>query len=163
MIKVLGVGNILMKDEGFGVRFVEKYKEELESRFNGRVELIDGGTQTIPLLRYIENAKYLFIIDAIKKSSDKQKPGDVFYFNKDDIIGEIKSRIKTTCHSGGIHELLATSEFEGTLPENIFLIGIVPRNMSKGMEITKNLEKKMPEVRDFLVGKIEEALSNSGG
>lgn len=161
MIKVLGVGNILMKDEGFGVRFVNKYKDELESEFPGMVDVVDGGTQTIPLLQFIEHADCLFIIDAVKKNDPRQKPGDILFFSKEDIIGDIRNRIKITSHSGGIHELLATAEFEGTLPERIFLIGVVPRVMTKGLEISKSLEKKMPAVKDFLTGKIRESLAGN--
>ncbi len=158
MVKVLGVGNILMKDEGFGVRFVERYKEEIESLFSDKVEVVDGGTQTLPLLHYIENASHLFIIDVVKKSRDDQDPGDIVFFTKDEIMSSLKSRIKITSHSGGIHELLATAEFESTIPDEIELIGIIPEDMSKGLEISETLKNKMQALRDVLIGKLKEVI-----
>ncbi len=160
MIRVLGVGNILFKDEGFGVRFVEKYQEELEKQFENRVEVVEGGTQTLPLLHLIEYSKHLFIIDAVNRFKDDQKPGDILFFTREDIMNQVESRIKITSHSGGIHELLAAAEFESTIPENILLIGVIPWDFSGGMEMTGDMEKMMPVVKDLLVEKIKEALSD---
>lgn len=158
MIRVLGVGNIIFKDEGFGVRFVEKYQEELENQFRNNVEVVDGGTQTLPLLHLIEYSTHLFIIDAVNKFKDDQKPGDILFFTREDIMDQLKSRIKITSHSGGIHELLAAAEFESTIPEKILLIGVIPWDLTGGLELTEEMEKKLPVVKDILVEKIKEAL-----
>jgi hydrogenase maturation protease len=160
MIRVLGVGNILFKDEGFGVRFAERYQEELEKQFENRVEVVEGGTQTLPLLQLIEYSKHLFIIDAVNRFKDDQKPGDILYFTHEDIMNQVESRIKITTHSGGIHELLSAAELESTVPENILLIGVIPWDFSGGMEMTGDMEKMMPVVRDILVEKIKEVLPN---
>ncbi len=158
MIRVLGVGNILFKDEGFGVNFVNRYQKELEEQFGNNVEVVEGGTQTLPLLHLIEYSKHLFIIDAVYTFKDDQKPGDILYFTKEDIMGQVESRIKITSHSGGIHELLAAAEFESTIPENILLIGVIPWDYTGGLEMTPDMEKMMPVVRDILVEKIKEVL-----
>jgi len=160
MIRVLGVGNIIFKDEGFGVNFVNRYQKELEEQFEGEVEVVEGGTQTLPLLHLIEYSKHLFIIDAVNGLKDDQKPGDILYYTREDIMNQIESRIKITSHSGGIHELLAAAEFESTIPENILLIGVIPWDYTGGLEMTGDMEKMMPVVKEILVEKIKEVLPN---
>ena len=158
MIIVLGVGNLLLKDEGFGVEFANKYKDEIETLFPGRVEIVEGGTQHVPLLPFIENAEFLIIIDVVKASGD-QKPGDIVFFTKDQIMDSMSSRIKITCHSGGIHELLATSEFESTLPDDINLIGVIPEDTTtKELSLTKSLSDALPRVKEEVLKKLNEII-----
>ena len=158
MIIVLGVGNLLLKDEGFGVEFANKYKDEIETLFPGRVEVVEGGTQHIPLLPFIENAEFLIIIDVVKASAG-QKPGDIVYFTKNQIMDSMTSRIKITSHSGGIHELLATSEFESTLPDDINLIGVIPEDTTtKDLSLTKTLSDALPRVKEEVLKKLNEII-----
>lgn len=158
MIIIMGVGNLLFGDEGFGPHFIKKYQDEIESAYDGKVTLLDAGTTTIPVLEMLEGASHLYIIDAVNVTRDDLKPGDVLMFEKDQLFKKEKSRVKVTAHSGGVQEMVATMELMGTMPPVAQLIGVVPQDISTGMLLSATLAEAMPKVKDVVIGLIEEAL-----
>jgi len=125
-IMVLGVGSILMMDEGIGVRAIE----ELEKRyiFPENVELLDGGTSGIELLSYISGKDCLIIVDAVKGG---MAPGTVVKVEGDDIHKKFRTRISP--HQIGISDLLASACLTGELPKQIVLYGIEPKTIQMGI------------------------------
>jgi len=89
---ILGIGNILMQDEGFGVRVVE----ELARRhtFPDNVEVLDGGTLGMELMRFIKGADRLIIIDAVNGGG---VPGDFYHFTKEEVKAYFKNWGFRTC------------------------------------------------------------------
>ncbi len=161
-IKILGVGNILFGDEGFGVWFVKKYEDFFNEKYGDYVTLIDAGTTTIPVITETGEVTHLFIIDAVKVDNREFKPGDVLLYEKEAIFSGKKSRIKVTAHSGGVQEILATMELMETLPEYVKLIGFVPADISTSMNMTEDGHKAMEKVRDALVEEIDAILEKEG-
>lgn len=140
-IIVLGIGNILLTDEGFGVRVVE----ELIRRycFPENVEIIDGGTMGYDLLRFLSGATKLIIIDAIKANS---KPGTVYCF-KDD---EVKKyyRQKVSMHQLGIQEVLTMLEIIEKPIAETFVFGIEPASLDMSAELSPIAAALVTEVLD---------------
>ena len=128
-ILVLGVGNVLLSDEGAGVRAVE----ELQRRytFPAQVELIDGGTMGLDLLGYLDDTTHLFIVDAILSP---QPPGAVVIEKLPDPPAYFRQKISP--HQIGLSELLAVASMQDCLPPSITLFGIVPLDLSTGMEMS---------------------------
>ena len=158
MITILGVGNILYGDEGFGVWFVKEYEDFFNKAYKNKVKVVDGGTMLLPLISYIEGSKYLYIIDAV--SSYKHKPGDILFFGLDDLTSAYKSRVKTTAHSGGVQEILSTAELMNAMPENVELIGVVPADISTQMKLSDTMMAMLQRVKEILVEKIDIILGN---
>jgi len=90
-VLVMGVGSILMTDEGIGIRAVEELLKRY--RFPENVEVLDGGTSGIELLSYISGRDYLIIIDAIKSGNP---PGTVLRVEGEDVPARFMTRISLT-------------------------------------------------------------------
>lgn len=146
-VLVLGVGSILMTDDGIGVRAVE----ELQRRFHipDNVEVIDGGTSGLDLLPYLADRDYLIIIDAVKSGAP---PGTVLMAEGEDVPARFRTRISP--HQLGISELLAAAMLTGELPKQLVLFGIEPKTIEMGLclspEVRAGLDKMLTVVADYL-------------
>jgi len=138
-ILVLGVGNVLLTDEGAGVRAVEQLQRRYV--FPPQVELIDGGTMGLDLLSYLDDKTHLFIVDAIL--SDKP-PGSVVIEKLLDPPAYFRQKISP--HQIGLSELLAVASMQDCLPPSITLFGIVPLDLSTGMEMSPAVTAAVEQV-----------------
>jgi len=117
---VLGLGNILWADEGFGVRAVEALNEAY--RFPPGVRLMDGGTQGIFLLPWVRAADRLLILDAIDFGL---QPGEMRVMHQDDVPRFMGAK-KVSMHQAGFQEVLMSAQLAGQFPEKIALVGVQP-------------------------------------
>ena len=144
-IGIMGVGNILLRDEGFGVKLLYLMKAKYD--FPENVVLIDGGTAGIFLSPEIDHLDKLLIVDVVKAEG---KPGDVKIYEKEDFFID-KLPLKLSPHQLGLQEVLLLNEIKGTCPEEIKLIGIIPKSIETGTSLTPELEKKIPEVERLVL------------
>lgn len=128
-ILVLGVGNVLLADEGAGVRAVEQLQRSYV--FPPQVELIDGGTMGLDLLGYLDDKSHLFIVDAIIST---KPPGSLVVEKLLDPPAYFRQKISP--HQIGLCELLAVAAMQDCLPPDITLFGIVPLDLSTGIEMS---------------------------
>ncbi|QCG95530.1 HyaD/HybD family hydrogenase maturation endopeptidase [Azospirillum sp. TSA2s] len=119
-ILVLGIGNILWADEGFGVRTVERLAADW--RFPDNVTLMDGGTQGLYLLPHLEAADALIVVDAIDYGLP---PGTRRVFHGDDVPAFLGAK-KMSLHQTGFQEVLASAMFLGRCPRKLILVGVQP-------------------------------------
>ena len=114
-IVVLGLGNILYGDEGFGVRVAER----LFSRyaFPDNVEIVDAGTQGHPLLAFVERATRLLLLDAVDFGL---QPGTIVEKDSTGIPAYLSAH-KMSLHQNSFSEVLALAELKDCLPEEIRL------------------------------------------
>jgi len=135
-INVIGLGNILFGDEGFGVEAVRRLEEECAGSLPDTVSFIDGGTQGIYLLDYIESADALLIFDAIIPAEYDQE----VYVYRD---GELPAFIhrKMSSHQMGLSELLSVARLHGRVPSDVALVGIPPRELDMGKGISPAVRK----------------------
>lgn len=149
-ILVLGVGNVLLTDEGVGVRALK----ELERRytFPENVELLDGGTAGIELLRHIRNRDYLIIIDCMKCS---QEPGTVVRVEGNDVPTAFRTRISP--HQLGLSDLLAAAMLTDELPENLVLFGVEPESIDIGLDLTDRVEASLEKLTNAVIDELRSA------
>jgi hydrogenase maturation protease len=119
-ILVLGIGNLLWADEGFGVRAVQALHQEW--RFPQRVTLMDGGTQGLGLLPHVQAASRLIVFDAIDCGLP---PATLKVLTCKEVPRFLGAR-KLSLHQTGFQEILALAELAGELPEEIIVIGVQP-------------------------------------
>ena len=119
-VLVLGIGNVLWADEGFGVRCVEALHRQY--RFPDNVTLMDGGTQGIYLVQHVQAADCLLVFDAI----DYGLEGGTMRLIHDDDVPSFMGAKKMSLHQTGFQEVLATAELLGDYPEKLLLIGVQP-------------------------------------
>lgn len=119
-ILVLGIGNLLWADEGFGIRAVEAL--DATWRFPARVRLVDGGTQGLALLPYVRAASSLLILDAVDFG---MAPGEVCVIHGDDVPRFMGAK-KVSMHQTGFQEVLAAARMLCEYPKRLALIGVQP-------------------------------------
>lgn len=122
-ITVLGIGNLLWADEGFGVRCVEALQQRFE--FAENVTLIDGGTQGLYLIQHVQQADYLLIFDAV----DYHLAPGTLKCVADDEVPRFLGVKKLSLHQTGFQEVLMLAQLTGHFPERVLLIGCQPERM----------------------------------
>jgi hydrogenase maturation protease len=147
-ILILGIGNILLKDEGIGVRVVEKIKD---MPLPSDVEVMDGGTLGLDLLFYIEGRKKVIVIDTVKAD---RPPGTLYRFTDKDL--EEKTGLLRTAHGVDFSDVIkAADRFSEKKPEEIIFIGVEPEDMSEGTELSPTIEEKIPRIIELVMKEIE--------
>lgn len=134
---VLGVGNILLSDEGFGVRVAEALSQRF--RFPDAVEVLDGGTLGIELMRFLDGAERLILIDAIHGS----EPGSFRIIQGDDV--RLYFQEKVSLHEMGIQEVLASLVVMEKPIAEILVIGVVPVSLDIGLDLTPLAASRIDE------------------
>ncbi len=119
-VLVLGIGNVLWADEGFGVRCVEEMAHKWA--FPDNVKLLDGGTQGLYLLPFLEEADTLIVFDAVDYGLE---PGTLNIVEGDE-VPQFMGAKKMSLHQTGFQDVIATSTLMGYRPETLILIGCQP-------------------------------------
>ncbi|MFS8036097.1 HyaD/HybD family hydrogenase maturation endopeptidase [Xanthobacter sp. AM11] len=119
-ILVLGIGNILWADEGFGVRVLEAL--DASHAFPDTVTLLDGGTQGLYLLPYLEEADGVVIVDAV----DYDLPPGTLHVLADGEVPAVLATRKVSLHQTGFQEILGLLALRGRTPSRIVLVGVQP-------------------------------------
>lgn len=126
---VLGLGNILLSDEGVGVHVIHLLRERYD--FPQEVEVMDGGTLALDLLPYVEDAERLLIVDAVQMNAPS---GTVVRLVGEEIPGVLI--LKYSPHQMGLSDLLAAARLLGHSPTEIVLWGIQPATLDVGLELS---------------------------
>ncbi|MCX7781326.1 MAG: HyaD/HybD family hydrogenase maturation endopeptidase [Negativicutes bacterium] len=144
---VLGIGNLLLSDEGFGVKVVEmllsKYK------IPPGVEIIDGGTMGYELLRFLHGADKLIIIDAI--NGDKP-PGAKYRFAGDEV--KTYYRQKVSMHQLGIKEVLAMLDIQQKPIAEIVVLGVQPASLELGCELSSTVAPMTEIIAEEIISQL---------
>jgi hydrogenase maturation protease len=119
-VLILGIGNILWADEGFGVRAVEAINQQYQ--FPDNVSLMDGGTQGIYLVQHVQTTDILVVFDAIDYGLP---PGSIKVIHDQDVPKFMGAK-KMSLHQTGFQEVLAMAELMDGYPDHIVLIGVQP-------------------------------------
>jgi hydrogenase maturation protease len=150
-ITLIGLGNILMRDEGVGVHAV-KYIEENFS-VPPELEIIDGGTTGLDLLPYIEDRDHVLFVDCVNFN---REPGYIGVLANEQIPALFGA--KDSLHHMGLMDVLAAARLLDRLPGDMCLVGIQPLAIETGLELTETLCKRL----ESLVACILEQLSAWG-
>lgn len=147
---VLGIGNLLLGDEGAGIRVVE----ELGARYTmpPEVEAIDGGTMGLELLPYLTGRRLLLIVDAVSTGAP---PGTVVQMELTDPSGFFRGKISP--HQIGIAEVLSVAAFTNELPERIMLIGVVPKEMATGLALSPEIAARIGVMAEMVAAELAAA------
>jgi len=136
---VLGLGNLLNRDEGLGVQALKLLDTQLGAQAG--VELLDGGVLGLNLLMVVEECSHLLILDAVDA---KKSPGTLVELTKEEI--PLYSGIMLSQHQITFQEVLGLAQIRGYLPEYLHLIGIQPEDMSIGLELSPVVVKTLPQM-----------------
>jgi len=152
-IMILGIGNILLKDEGVGVHVVRELSVRAERGGSpGRhgVELYDGGTFGIDLLDTLANRRKVIVIDAVRADA---APGTVLRFTAADLAQREEADL--SLHQVGLCETLAMARQLGCAPEEVVIFGVVPMALEPGLELSPEVAAVVPKVVELVLAELD--------
>lgn len=147
-ITILGVGNILLRDEGVGVRVIEELKKNYI--FPENVRIVDGGTQGLWLLSTIQESDHLIIVDAVLGGG---APGSFYRLERADLPKGL--RVKQSAHDSDLVEALNLCSLVEKEPKTVVVIGIEPLDISPfGLDLSPEIEKKIDDIMGMVITEV---------
>jgi hydrogenase maturation protease len=145
---VLGLGNILNRDEGLGVHCLEPLRERLKDR--PVLEVLDGGVLGLDLLPLVESCSHLLVLDAVAAG---RPPGTIVELGGDEIPR--LARAKLSWHQVTFQEVLQFAGVRGRLPGHLRLVGAQPADLSTGYGLSPVLAPLVPKIAARAVAVLE--------
>lgn len=147
-IVILGVGNILLSDEGIGVRAIEAFRDTYH--LPPEVDIVDGGTTGMEMLEDLANATHLIIVDAVRCGKE---PGTMVRIAGDDVPVFFKTKLSP--HQIGLSDVLATLAFVGEAPGSVTVLGVQPVSLGTGMSLSPQVEDLLPALTARLAAELD--------
>ncbi len=139
-VGILGVGNLLCRDEGFGIHVIRYLQKHYV--LPDEVEIMDGGTLGLMLAPFFEAVRRAIVIDVV---AVEEKPGTVLCFSQQDFrAGNIQTRMSP--HQIGVLEILEICKLRDMEPEDVEFICVVPKDLEPGVELSPVLAPIVPKV-----------------
>jgi len=139
---VVGMGNLIYRDEGVGVHVIEEMKK---MELPPHVELLDIGTSTMDLIGYLDGVKKLIVIDAMKAG---RAPGTLYRCGPEDLLPKEEGPV--SLHEIGLLETLTIAKKKG-LEIDTVVIGVEPKVFDWGMELSEEVKDRIPDIIDAVI------------
>jgi hydrogenase maturation protease len=146
---VLGLGNRICGDDGLGITAVERL-ERLYDCPEG-VQVLDGGTLGLSLLPYLEDARDVILVDAVRADAP---PGTFVHLEGGEVPPAVYERLSP--HQIGVSDLLAGADLLGHSPERLVLLGLVPETLDLSLEHSDAVEREIPALVERIVEEARE-------
>ncbi|MCL5062212.1 MAG: HyaD/HybD family hydrogenase maturation endopeptidase [Nitrospirae bacterium] len=140
---------MLLRDEGVGVHVTNTIKQRYT--FSPEVEIIDGGTMGLDLLPLFEGRDKILIVDAVDFA---REAGYIGIIKDNDIPSALNSKLSV--HHIGLSDVLFSAKLMGISPSEICLIGIQPKSLDVGLDMTEEIMEKIDTLIDLIIGKLKE-------
>lgn len=150
-VVVLGVGNVILADEGVGVRVVEALERDYV--MPPGVTVIDAGTSGMEMLEDMSHLDFLLVVDAIAAG---KAPGELVQLRGDEV--PVFFRRNLSPHGIGLSDVLASLEFLGAEPKEMVILGVQPTSLDLSTELTPAIAARVPE----LVAQVVDELTQRG-
>ena len=144
---VLGIGNILLRDEGLGVRVIEAMQA---MRLAADIELLDGGTSGADLINEIADREKLIVIDAMSTDAE---PGTVFRLGADELLEDAKTTI--SLHEFGLLDTLMMARHLGCHPKQVVIFGVQPKRVEPGLALSSEVAEVLPRLIELVLAEAE--------
>lgn len=145
---VLGLGNLVMSDDGVGIRIVQHLADWY--RFPEDVILFDGGTLGLDILPRLEGIDRLLVVDAIDNGAS---PGTLIRLVGDEVPFALASKVSP--HQMGLKDLLAVADLQGILPGEVVLAGIQPASVEMGLELSDQVSEGLGGLAGLVLAELE--------
>lgn len=141
---VLGLGNVLLQDDGVGAAAVSLLSRLYDAPPGVRV--LDGGTLGLALLPYLETADALFLVDAVRAEGS---PGEIVRLDGEDVAPAVATRLSP--HQVGVADLLDGARWLERYPGRVVLLGLVPDSMDLAVGLTADVQAALPALVERIV------------
>ena len=152
-IVVLGVGNVLLKDEGVGVHVAQELQKK---SLPAAVESHDGGVAGIGLLDFFPGASKVLLIDAAEMDLEA---GAVVRFTPEEVVGKV-SGPRFSAHDIGLLEVLELARALDQCPPEVVIFGIQPKEISWGTDLSPEVRAAIPKVMEAVLREIAHSAPN---
>jgi hydrogenase maturation protease len=152
-IVIIGVGNLLLKDEGVGVHVVQELQKK---GLPSVVEVHDGGVAGIGLLDFFPGASKVLLIDAADMN---RTAGTLVRFTPEEVAGKVE-RPRFSAHDIGLLEVLELARAIDQSPPQVVIFGIQPKEISWGTELSAEVQASIPGVMEAVLREIAQAPPN---
>jgi hydrogenase maturation protease len=144
---VLGIGNILLEDEGLGIRALELLQRG--HVLPPGVETLDGGTTGMGLLDDISGREHLIVLDAVQTG---EPPGTLVVMRGDRV--PVYFGLRITPHQLGLSDVLATLELSGEQPGSVTVLGLVPHSLDMSLELSAAIQERLGSLVEASVAEL---------
>jgi hydrogenase maturation protease len=149
MIRVLGLGNVLMGDDGFGP-YVARVLEACYE-FPPDVEVIDVGTPGLDLTPYLLDTEAVIFIDTVTSTG---APGETRVYDRADILRH-PPQARTGPHDPALKEALLTVDAAGAGPKIVKLIGVIPAWIATGVTLSPPVSLAVTAVTRMVIDELD--------
>ena len=146
---VIGVGNLLLSDEGVGIHVAQRLIQEYN--LPEEILVLDGGTLGLDLLYYLEGIENLLIIDAVLM--DKE-PGSLIRMVNDEVPSYMS--FKMSPHHIGIPDMLFAAKLKGLYPPNVVLLGVQPGVVELGLDLSEPVANQLDPLLDQILEELRQ-------
>ncbi len=144
-VMILGVGNLLLGDDGVGVHLAQWLQGEPTGLPKG-TEVLDGGTFGLDLAPHLKGVTRLIIVDAAAHGS---VPGHVSTWRGED-VSRVFGR-PLSVHQVGVDALLGALTLMGWMPPEVTLVGVEPRDLEPSVDLSPPVAAALPAMRELVV------------
>ncbi len=149
-IAILGIGNLIIGDEGFGVHTVKYLEDNYD--FPENVIIVDAGTAGIYMSPYLEECDPVFVIDVVDID---EEPGSIHTFNLEDVkAGKISTKMSP--HQLGLLEVFEICKLRDAAPSQMEFFCVVPADLEQDLVLSPIVEPRVPEIADILIKRLKE-------
>lgn len=149
-IGILGIGNLIVADEGFGVHAVRYLEENYE--FPENVVVMDGGTAGIYMSPFLEECDPVIVIDVVDIDAE---PGSMHYYSHEDVkAGKLSTRMSP--HQLGLLEILEICKLRDAAPESLEFYCVVPKTLETSTELSDVVAPRVKEISEIILKRLTE-------
>ncbi|MBU3112789.1 HyaD/HybD family hydrogenase maturation endopeptidase [Clostridium lacusfryxellense] len=134
---IIGIGNILLQDDGVGVHVIKQLENE---KLPSTIELVDGGTSTLDMLGFFLDYKKIIVVDCLRAGLE---PGTIYKIKPEDIKSYKKENL--SIHDVQILDVVRMANMMNKYPQ-VIIFGIEPEKIAVGLEMTQTMVTKIPEI-----------------
>jgi len=148
-IGIAGIGNLLLRDEGFGVHVVHYLQNTYD--FPDNVDIQDVGTAGIYMAPFLETCDPVLVIDVVDIQGE---PGSFHFFSLADVkAGTFQTRMSP--HQLGLLEILEVCKLRGEHPEEVEFYTIIPKELTESIELSDVAEARKVEVAEMIIQRVK--------
>lgn len=152
MITILGLGNVLMGDDGFGPAVVRAFENQYVT--GPGVSVVDLGTPGLDMTPWFADVEHVILVDTV---AGRMPPGTICLYDKRDLVRRAPTA-RVSPHEPGVTETLLTLELAGRAPRNVTLVGVVPESTDLRLTLSPAVQRAVLDA----VQAVAEALARSG-
>jgi len=149
-VAVIGVGNILMGDEGLGVHALAPLRERLDE-FAGMVDVVDAGTALVDVIDDYLDGDAIILIDAVRGGGE---PGAIYRLDPEDLRGAPRTGVAMSLHEMTVLEAIDLVRLMGRKIPGIRVIGMEPERIAHSLEMSKTVKERLPRLVETVLDEL---------